>query len=61
MMTLNAAHFSRVEAEQLGGEDQMPGRGHRQEFGDSLDDAEDDRDQQDWHRLGVESQEAAVK
>ena len=39
----------RVEAEQLGGEDQVAGRGDRQEFGDALDDAEDDRDQQDWH------------
>ena len=46
MMTLNAAHFCRVEAEQLGGEDQVPGRRDGQEFGDALDDAEDDRDQQ---------------
>ena len=51
MMTLNAAHLLGVEAEQLGGEDQVPGRGDRQEFGDALDDAEDDRDQEDWHRL----------
>ena len=50
MMTLNAAHLLGVEAEQLGGEDQVPGRGDRQELGDALDDAEDDRDQQDWHR-----------
>ena len=41
-----------VEAEQLGGEDQMAGRGDRQIFGDALDDAEDDDEQQDRHRLG---------
>ena len=39
----------RIEAEQLGGEDQVAGRGDREEFGDALDDAEDDRDQEDWH------------
>ena len=55
MMTLNAAHLLGVEAEQLGGEDQMAGRGDRQELGDALDDAEDDRDQQDWHRRASSS------
>ena len=38
-----------VIAEQGARQDQMPGRGHGQEFGDALDDAEDDRDQQDGH------------
>ena len=50
-MTLNAAHLLGIEAEQLGRQDQMAGRGDRQELGDALDDAEDDRDQEDWHRL----------
>ena len=36
-------------AEQLGGEDQVPGRGDRQELGQSLDDAEQDRSQNQRH------------
>ena len=39
----------RVEAEQLGGKDQMACRRDRQEFGHPLDDAEDDRNQKDRH------------
>ena len=53
--------FLGVEAEQFGGENQVPGRGNRQELGDALDDAEDDRDQKDWHRSGVAGQLVAVK
>jgi hypothetical protein len=41
--------FVRVEPEQVGGEDQMAGRGDGQEFGDALDDAEDQGEQQDRH------------
>ena len=42
--------FVGVEAEQLGREDQVAGRRDRQIFGDALDDAEDDDEQQDRHR-----------
>jgi len=35
-----------VEAEQLPGEDQVPGTGDRQKFGQALDDAEDQGVQQ---------------
>ena len=40
-----------VEAEQFGGEDQVAGRTDRQIFGEALDDAEDDDEQQDRHWL----------
>ena len=41
--------FVGLEAEQFGGEDQMAGRRDGQIFGDALDNAEDDDEQQDWH------------
>ena len=41
--------FVGVIAEQLGRQDQVPGRGDRQIFGDALDDAEDDDQQEDRH------------
>ncbi len=41
--TLNCAHCADIIAEQFGSEDQVPGRGDRHEFGQSLDDAEQDR------------------
>ena len=48
--------FVGLEAEQFGGEDEVAGRGHRQIFGQSLDHAEDDDQQQDRHdrRLAFE-------
>ena len=42
--------FVRLEAQQLGGEDQVAGRRDRQIFGDPLDDAEDDDEKEDRHR-----------
>ena len=52
----------RIEAEQLGGEDQVAGRGDREEFRDALDDAENDRDQEDGHEgIGSGFRRTAVK
>ena len=55
-----------LEADQVDHEDQMPGRGHRQELGQALDDAEQQRPEQELqiHRLsfwlhGVERTQGA--
>ena len=50
MTTLNTAQSRRVVAEQLGGEDQMAGRGDRDELGDALDDAEQDDGEDHVHK-----------
>src|SRR6185437_13476138 len=50
-----------VEAQKLGGEDQVAGRGDGQELGDALDDAEDQGEEQERHSSGVAGQEVAVK
>ena len=48
---LNIAQRAGVIAEQLGREDQMAGRGDRQELGHPLDDAEDDRGEDIGHGM----------
>ncbi len=59
--TLNSAHCVRVVAEQFGGEDQMPGRGDRDEFGQALDDAEQDCGEDRVHRAVMATGRAQVK
>src|SRR5690606_18259484 len=49
----------RVVPEQLGSEDQVPGRRHGQEFGEPLDDAENDGGKSQVHVAVVMAERAA--
>ena len=61
MMTLNAAHFSASKPSSSVARIKCPVEETGQEFGDALDDAEDDGDQEDGHRLERRGSVVAVK
>ncbi len=60
-MTLKTAHFSASKPSSSVARMRWPVEDTGQEFGDSLDDAEDQRDQKDGHWRGVQAQLVAVK